>query len=197
MPAASASNHGPVVAIAGRRIDAPDAPARFPLENARTVAEAIRAFLVAHAATGVVASAACGADLIALEEAGALDLERRVVLPFPARRFRETSVTDRPGDWGPRFDRTLRDVGAERVRVLDDAGTESDDAAAYAAVNDVLLEEAVRLAGDHAAAPAASRPVLALLVWEGAPRGDGDLTADFRDRARQRGIPVAEVLTRP
>jgi hypothetical protein len=44
----------------------------------------------------LVCSAACGADLIALEEAERLGLRRRIVLPFSPRQFRETSVTDRP-----------------------------------------------------------------------------------------------------
>ena len=55
----------------------------------------------------LVCSAACGADLIALEEAERLGLRRRIVLPFSPRQFRETSVTDRPGDWGPFFDRLV------------------------------------------------------------------------------------------
>jgi hypothetical protein len=47
----------------------------------------------------VVASAACGSDLIALDVAGELGLERRVILPFEPNRFAETSVEDRPGEW--------------------------------------------------------------------------------------------------
>jgi hypothetical protein len=188
VPESTISPAGPVVAAAGRRVDAPDAPARFPLANARLVAERLRAFLASNGATGLVGSAACGADLIALEEAGALGLDRRVVLPFPRDRFRETSVTDRPGDWGLRYDRVLGQLADDAVRVLDVSG--SDDGA-YAAVNDAILDDALDLA-----AGAEGRPVIALLVWEGAPRGDGDLTADFRERARRRGIPVAEVLTR-
>jgi hypothetical protein len=46
----------------------------------------------------------------------------------------------------------------------------------------------------------AARPrtgvVLAVVVWEGQPRSDGDFTAQFRDEARARGIDVEEILTR-
>jgi hypothetical protein len=36
---------------------------------------------------------------------------RRVILPFERRRFRETSVTDRPGDWGPLYDQVIGSGG--------------------------------------------------------------------------------------
>lgn len=181
---------GPVVALAGRRIDAPDAPRRFPLENAKAVAERIRAFLAVHNAAVLVGSAACGADLIAQEQARALGLDRHVVLPFQADRFRATSVTDRPGDWGTRYDAILRATGAGEIHILENAG-ESDDA--YAAVNAALLDQAEALA--IRTEPGALRPVLAIIVWEGHTRGDGDLTADFAAKARARGIPVTEILT--
>ncbi|MGH7505585.1 MAG: hypothetical protein ACRELX_08025 [Longimicrobiales bacterium] len=181
---------GPVIAVAGRRIDAPDAPPRFPLDRERDVADRLRSFLAVRHAAGLVASAACGADLIALEEATALGLPRRILLPFGRDRFRESSVTDRPGDWGPRFDRALDSAGPTGIRVLD-AG---DGDAAYAATNDALLDEAAALAE---AAGAANRkpPVVALLVWDGTARDGTDLTADFAAKARSRGIPVAEIRT--
>ena len=47
----------------------------------------------------LVCSAACGADLIALQAAGRVSLRRRIVLPFEPSRFRDSSVVDRPGDW--------------------------------------------------------------------------------------------------
>jgi hypothetical protein len=98
-----------VIALAGRRVDPPDADfVRFPLKNVLAVRLRIRDALTRHAATTVVASAACGSDLLALDEAGALGLRRRIVLPFDRARFRMTSVVDRPGDWGALFDRERR-----------------------------------------------------------------------------------------
>ena len=62
-----------ILAFAGRRMDAAGAaPPRFPLTNVALVRRRIRALLEAHSATAIVSSAACGADLIALGEAGAL-----------------------------------------------------------------------------------------------------------------------------
>src|ERR671936_863361 len=99
-----------IIALAGRRIDAASAsPARFPGENIGMVAEALQRLFRTEGATAVVSSAACGADLIALREAGALKLRRRVVLPFAAASFRGSSVTDRPGEWGPLFDAIVQE----------------------------------------------------------------------------------------
>src|SRR5919107_327719 len=95
----------PVVALAAGGVDPPDADTpRFPPGNVGPVRGRLHAFLEERRAAALVCSAACGADLLALEAAGALGLRRRVVLPFAPERFRETSVVDRPGDWGPIFD---------------------------------------------------------------------------------------------
>src|SRR3954454_21697157 len=97
-----------VVALAGRRMDAPGTePPRFPLENVPVVRQRLAAMLAKESAVALGFSAACGANLIALEEAERLALRRRIVLPFSPERFRETSVVDRPGDWGPVFDRLI------------------------------------------------------------------------------------------
>ena len=132
-------------------------------------------------------SAACGADLIALDVAGELGLRRRVVLPFGPGRFRATSVTDRPGDWGPLFDRIIDEVQAKGDVVL--LGLDEGDDATYAAANDAILNEAEALAAEPPA------DVVAVIVWEGGSRGEGDLTEAFATSARARGHPVREVLT--
>src|ERR1019366_7008755 len=103
-----------IIALAGRRVDSADAKeSRFPLRNVGIVRTRARAALKEIGATALVSSAACGADLIALSEAGKLGLRRRVVLPFERSRFRDTSVTDRPGDWGPLYDQVLDAVRSE------------------------------------------------------------------------------------
>jgi hypothetical protein len=177
-----------IAALAGRRIDAGDAPQpRFPLANVGLVRERLTALLRAERIEGLVCSAACGADLIALDLAGCLRLRRRVVLPFAADRFRASSVTDRPGDWGPLFDRVIGALAATGdVATL---GLDPGDDDAYAAANHAILDEAERLAGDDAS------NVVAVVVWEGGSRGRGDLTEAFANSARARGHPVNEVLT--
>lgn len=190
-----------VVALAGRRIDAPGAdPARFPLENVAEVRERIRALLLEQRAQGLACSAACGADLLALEAAESLGLRRRVVLPFPPERFREGSVIDRPGEWGAVFDRLVAALeGTDDLIVLDDHDVQGD--AVYTAANHAILRAALELArepGGAASAPPAGAEraeVLAVIVWEGRPRGDDDVTAQFAAAARGMGLPVREVLT--
>src|SRR5688500_11638506 len=97
-----------VIALAGRRIDAEGAEIRrFPLQNVDTVEQRLHVFLERNGSTTLVSSAACGADLLAQAAAGLLGIRRLVILPFERDRFRETSVTDRPGDWGQAYERLL------------------------------------------------------------------------------------------
>jgi hypothetical protein len=176
-----------IFAAAGRRIDAADASRRrFPLANREVVRDRLRAALLAHKATGIVASGACGADLLLQDVGRELKLPcRRMILPFAADVFHNSSVIDRPGDWGPLFDDLVAELGArgDVVTLAEDPGGD----AAYAAVNKAILAEAERIAGG-------SVPI-ALLIWDGVSRGDDDLTADLAIKARARNWPVVEVLT--
>jgi hypothetical protein len=177
-----------IIALAGRRIDAPGADtSRFPLANVATVRARIRSLLVECQAHAVVCSAACGADLLALEAAGELGLRWRVVLPFARDSFRETSVVDRPGDWGALFDQILDavELGGDLV-VL---GYTEGDEAAYPATNRVILEQAGALAEPL------RQPIGAVVVWDGAARGADDVTAAFLQEAQHRGLPVWQIPT--
>jgi hypothetical protein len=168
-----------VVAVAGRRIDATDAKVpRFPFDRVPLVERRLDELFDRVAATDLVASAACGADLLALTVAGRRGMRRRVVLPFDRARFRDTSVTDRPGGWGPAYDEIL----AELTRTDGVVTLDGDDAgdAAYLAANERILDEA------SAMARASSAQVVALLIWEGASRGAEDVTAAFGDKAARR-----------
>jgi len=180
-----------IVALAGRRIDAPDArPERFPAKNRAEVGAAIADELRALGATAVVASAACGADLLAHEAALALGIRSRVVLPFDRERFRATSVVDRPGNWEELYERVCDAAYAVGdLVVLPDAG---DPDAAYAAATRAILDEAAALAR---VAPAPAGPV-ALVVWDGARRGENDFTAEFALDASARGWRVKPIPTR-
>lgn len=178
-----------VIALAGRRIDALGSPEpHFPLENVSLVRRRLREFFARHKISALVCSAACGADLLALDAAREFAIARHIVLPPDAQRFRETSVTDRPGDWGPLYDHILAEVGAQQTIVISTAN--QDDGEAYEAVNEAVLKRAAALArqlGERA---------LAVLVWNGISRADGDLTQRFADEARARGFGVIEISTR-
>ena len=177
-----------VVALAGRRIDADgQAQAHFPLARVEAVRQKLRALLIEQDARVLVCSAACGADLLALGEAGRIGMERHVILPFEMERFRASSVTDRPGAWGEAFDRVMAEArGSGSLVVMPDA---QDSTAAYIAVNRCILEKTRELAlrtHDRAAA---------VLVWDRRSRGPGDLTAEFGSEARGMGFELFEIDT--
>jgi hypothetical protein len=177
-----------VIALTGRRIDAPESPnPRFPLKNVPLVRERLRHFFSINVVTAFVSSAACGADLLALEEAHGRGIPIRIVLPFHPQRFRETSVADRPGGWCRLYDRIYAEADSRHaVTVL---ASENEGEAAYLAVNDAILNEAASLACRF------RHDVLAVVLWEGAPRGDSDVTEAFRVEAQRRGFPVSELST--
>ena len=178
-----------IIALGGRRIDAADAKiCRFPPDNVSVVRKRLQKLFAECAAKTLVSSAACGADLIALSEAGALGMRRRIVLPFNRERFRKRSVVDRPGDWSAMYDRILDEVStAGDLILLNHSGSESE---AYAAANLAILDDAVALGQQL------HEPVVAVLVWDGKPRGDDDLTQALGDEARSRGLRVLELQTK-
>lgn len=176
-----------VVALAGRRIDAPGTlPPRFPAANIGLVEGRIRS-VFEHGVSVLVCSAACGADLLALGVAGEWGIRRRVVLPFDRARFRETSVVDRPGDWGTRYDQILDEVEANGDLIV--LGCDPADPEAYAEANRAILDEAVRLGAF------ARRSVSAVVLWDLETRGADDFVAHFLGEASIRNLPVEQIDT--
>jgi hypothetical protein len=174
--------------VAGRRIDAADAETpRFPLRNVRLVERRIDALFEREGATALIGSTACGADLAALTVARRRGMRRRVVLPFGREKFREISVTDRPGDWGPVYDLVLDELDRTGDVVTLEGCPHGDDA--YLAVNEHILRQAEALARESNA------EAMALLIWEGAPRGADDVTAAFGHEARKRRWRVEQIKT--
>jgi hypothetical protein len=176
-----------VVAVAGRRIDAPDAGVtRFPIHNRDRIRQAIASALRWEPVSALISSGACGADLLALDVARHAGIRRRLILPFAIDRFRESSVVDRPGDWGPLFDGLVADAAARDDLVILEAGNGDQ---AFAATNLAILDEGERLATTTGARRRA------LIVWDGASRGGDDLTDQFRMEAVARGWSVEEIRT--
>jgi hypothetical protein len=180
---------GMIIALAGRRVDAIAAKQhRFSPapESVNRVRHRIRAFLISQGSVALVSSAACGADLLGQEEAGALGLRRKIVLPCGVAKFRSSSVTDRPGDWGALYDAVVNDAKAQGDLMIIRPKSEK---AAYAEVNHRIIGEALSLARQL------QLPVTAVRIWEGKSRGDDDITQEFGDYALNAGIPVKEILT--
>lgn len=177
-----------IVALAGRRIDALDATApHFPLANRDLVRQRLRDVFTDLGARVLVSSAACGGDLLALEIARALDVDRHIILPFGARRFRQRSVVDRPGDWGSLFDLIYREAVAQKqVTTLRGHG---GGHGAYEVVTDAILERALAIARER------DSRVTAVIVWDLSAWRPEDLTARFLVRAAARHVPVREIPT--
>jgi hypothetical protein len=186
---------GSVIAVAGRRIDPVGAASsRFPLSNVPKVAERVRNVLetIADVVT-VVASAACGADLIVLEEAERLGLRRRIVLPFEPNSFRKRSVEDRPGSWGSIFDRQIRAALAAKDLIILDAVIPDDEA--YASANEAIIRECKILSTTISGGP---HECISLVIREkGALNGsDGpDATAHFASMAAALGFKQVFIFT--
>ena len=177
-----------MIALAGRRVDAPNAKEpRLPPEKLDVVKKRLRDLFARRKAKALVCSAACGSDLLALEVAKDLDIRSTVILPYKPDIFRRTSVVDRPGDWGEPYDRII--AQAQKTNDLVLLGYAEDDPAAYSATNHAILDHATKVARE------ANLPIAAVAVWDGNSRGKEDFTEQFQNEARSRGIEVEEVRT--
>ena len=179
-----------VVAFAGRRIDAEGAKAaRFPFANVGAVRAAIGASLERIAPYLLIASAACGADLMALQVAASGHIRMRIVLPFPPSRFRKTSVVDRPNPefWGRLYDDVINP--AEKRGDIIVLHCRENDGSAYSTANKAII----RTASAASVAPSTRR--VALIAWDGVPHGDEDATKEFAKLAEQSGFTVLSIST--
>ena len=179
-----------IATLAGRRVDAPDASQpRFPPENIDKVKEQLKAFFSENKIDWLVCSGACGADLIALEEAGRCHIRRKMVLPFNANIFRASSVVDRPGDWGEKFaaiyDRLKKESG---VVILP---YDADDDNVYVKTNYDILNIADELLQETG--KVSEEKKVAIIIWEGTPKNSDDTTDHFRMEAIERGYIIKEI----
>jgi hypothetical protein len=190
-----ASSSITVAALAGRRIDNDGTEtARFPSDHVDIVRGKIAERLLDWNSVALVCSAACGADLVALDVAQQMGLRTRIVLPFSTERFRETSVVDRarPHYWGDLFD-SVTAKARETNDLIELSGAEGDDAA-YLAANAVILNEARSLANLQNN-PSSSKSLIALIVWDGVSHGPTDATKLFADLAQRLGFTVDQLQT--
>ncbi len=179
-----------VAVLAGRRVDADDTSAeRFPLKNVENVKQKLKQGFIANNIQYLVCSGACGADLIALEVAGQLSIQRKMVLPFDAETFRASSVTDRPGDWGQLFDTIHEELHKESNVMILNYGKDGDDA--YEKANFDILNTA-DLIFENLDRKDNNKKV-AFIVWEGKPKDSNDTTDHFRKEAKKRVYMIEEI----
>lgn len=191
-----------IIALAGRRIDAQDAsPSRFPQSNRKKVKEELKTLFKKRNAKALVSSAACGADLLALEVANELNLHYCIVLPSDPEEFREKSVTDRGGNWGEIFDKIYQK--AKSLGNVIELGSTAENDQVYIEANNKIIDQAASIAtklSDETVSDfsesSIENHVLVVIVWEGKPRGEEDITANFAELGRARGFEVTEVLTK-
>ena len=179
-----------VITIAGRRVDAPGTETpRFPLSQVGSIKKKLIEFLEKMKVTDIISSGAAGADLIALEAAGILNIRRHLILPFARDKFRDTSVIDRPGEWGSIYDSIVTDLKrSNRLIVLNYQG---QDEQAYEKTNIAMLEYAKKISEKKSPPDT----ILALIIWDGKPKNDNDITYHFILEAKKRNFETTEINT--
>lgn len=181
-----------IIALAGRRIDPPDSEPHFPLTSVDRVTAELEHRITSEAGA-LVCSAACGADLLALEIAESAGVPYHIVIPFDVDEFRKRSVTDRPGlSWGPLFDRLVAQAAKAGRLWVDKLDPEADES--FRTSNVRILELARSLAVPRLGEGFSSQ-LIAIVVWEGRSRGAGDITEHFKLAAEQEGFRIETVLT--
>ena len=95
-------------------------------------------------------------------------------------------MVDRPGEWGPPFDRLVAAASAAGDLVVLDVG---EGEAAYAAANEAIVREAQSLAR----ADRTAKRLVAVVVWEGAARSGSDATGSFRNLTAKAGFEERSV----
>jgi hypothetical protein len=181
-----------VAVLAGRRPDALTAATeRFPLTQVPFVKQHLYRLFQTERFTMLICAAACGADLLALEVAGELGISAHIVLPFAPELFRRTSVVDRPGNWGTRYDQVI--THAKHRGQLTVLHLPVGDPQTYLLTNQALIAQTSTLGRW----PSGSTPPCGVLVWDGVARGPGDVTQHFRKACRQAGFREIQVSTLP
>lgn len=173
-----------IVVFGGMQIDQPNTdPARFPESRVEDVAARVSVLLSSLRPRLVVGAAASGADLVVLEEALAVGLAVRVVLPFSVERFRQTSVKSRGPAWTERYARMIERMrgGAGELEILD----EVEDEEVYRRTNGRLLDRAEDLA--------ATEEEVVVLLLRPAGGDSSSVTDDLAARAKVRGWLVLDL----
>ena len=149
-----------VLVFSGHMIDGPESnEPRFPESAEDYVRKEIKNELSKYDVCIAYSSAACGADIIFLEEVVKKGGEINIILPYDIENFKETSVNVvSNGDWGARLDVLIAD--ASQVTVLAQINNDSNGPA-YDFTNRYILGSAI------ARAKIINSEVEYMAIWDG------------------------------
>lgn len=172
--------------LAGRRVDTPSQrEIQFPLSNIDMVREQIASYFQKYEINFLICSAACGADLIALDVALQKGIRFAVILPFNVDTFVETSVVDRPGPWLEIFDRIIQASSTQgQIINLNLSRNQLD---AFSIVNEAIFNFGLKIDG--------LKFLMAIVVWEGHPRNGPDHTSEFLKIAKRYNLDIRQIRT--
>lgn len=166
-----------VVVFAGHMIDQEGRESeRFPLRLQDSVAQTIRQWLQEQHALIGFSSAACGSDILFLEQLLELQGAAHIVLPFPEAEFIKESVAVAPGGWQERFDRVV-DLATQVVYASPERT--QTGAVSYDYANLMLHGLAATRAREL------DSTLLGLVVWDGrsgdGPGGTANIVHDWHE----------------
>jgi class 3 adenylate cyclase/tetratricopeptide (TPR) repeat protein len=177
-----------VTVFAGHMVDLPDrATPRFPPALEKAVRRAIAKRLGEMNIAVGFSSAACGSDILFLEEMAALkrrsagsgEIEINVVIPCALDAFRRVSVDVAKGEWGTRFERALRNV---------DNIVEASPLQNHADAIDFNYSNHIQDGLGQLRAKAFDAEMTPLVVWNGKEGDGGGGTASMVSLWRKRGL---------
>jgi len=177
-----------IFVVAGRRPDAPDAPApRFPETMCPRVQSRLHALYQQMKPKEHVSSAAAGTDLLALEAAKTYGARPLVIIPYDIQQFVEIAIRDKGEHWVRRFNLLMPWIKTEGE--LQNLRLSPWDNGAFAATNLALLKRAQDLSPEP--------EVLAVLVWDGRSSGGYDHSLNFKNGAEANSYRIREISTLP
>ena len=174
-----------VCVFSGHMLDRADQETpRFRLADIGRVRSEISEFFNSVSIGIVYSSAACGSDILFLEEAQSRGIESIIVLPFPPEEFRKASVSFAGLEWENRFDRVLE--SASHVINLDDDPT-APGSIAYTYTNRYLDGAALLRAR------ALDTETCCLAVWDQSESRTGGGTSEIASHWKSRRADLSVI----
>jgi class 3 adenylate cyclase/tetratricopeptide (TPR) repeat protein len=157
---------------------------QFQLADIKRVQSEIRYFFDSTLVGVAYSSAACGSDILFLEEALSRGIESIIVLPFSPEDFKKSSVSFAGRDWEMRFDKALN--SASHVINLDDDPA-APGSIAFTYTNRYLDGVA------HLRARALETETCCLAVWNRSGKRKGGGTSEIASHWEAKGADLSVI----